>query len=231
MPGGRKIHPKDQKFKRIRALRCYEMVKEMLACGYPAPSVADFIKQQGEYEGVSKKSLVVMLNNFRSESILPLDVLTNRMPHIIIEAKKQYTDKLEELRRMEIQYEAMLYRFDLIHARERHFGVIDPESRASNREITDLLFKMHKMKMDLGISGQKADGTTTVSPERLEEIRQRYGDAAARAMADPVSRAKVLSMMRSIQDAVTYDEEKEMDGETIDIEGEEEEKNEITVVE
>ncbi len=196
------------KFVRLKALRCFQTVHEMLSHGYPAPGVARFIQSNGEYRDVGERSLAEQLKLYRSE-ILPVDILTTRIPHVIIEAKKQYTDKLEDLRRLDDQYEAMKYRFDAGHAKERMGGYHDPNVDRTGKSVLDLIWRMHAIRMDLGISGQRQLGSLTVSPERLEEIRQKYGEGAARAMADPVSRARVLAVLRAAQDRATM-----TDGET-----------------
>jgi len=211
---GRAIVKKD-KHTRLKKLKCFDRVEEMLSHGHPAPRVAKFIRDQGEYTKVTEGHLINVLKAYRNE-ILPADVLTTRHPHVIIEAKKAYTDKLEELRRLDVQFEALLYRFDMAHAEERANGFVDPQVDKIHKSILDTIRTMHSMKMDLGISGQRNIGTLHISAERLEEIKQQHGSAAARAMADPVSRARVLAYLRAAQDAAVL--------QTIDAEFEETKK-------
>jgi hypothetical protein len=64
--------------------------------------------------------------------------------------------------------------------------------------LVELVAKMHDIKMDLGLTGSRDLGTLTVSQERLEEIRSRYGEGAARAFADPVQRAQVLGLLKRV---------------------------------
>lgn len=211
--------PKDivqrEKFTRLKKLRCFQRVHDMLSYGYPATHVSKFIRDQGEYLDVTERSLTEVLKRYRTD-ILPHDVLTRRMPHIVVEARKQYTDKLEDIRRLDVQLEALLYRFDLAHANERDTGMCDPQVDKIHKSILDTIRTMHMIRMDLGISGQRHLGTLTVSAERLEEIRQKYGDKAAKAMADPVSRARVLSYLRAVRDAASL-KEMEDRGEIIDV--------------
>jgi hypothetical protein len=206
---------KREKFSKIKKLRCFQRVHEMLSHGYPAPGVANFIREQGEYLHVKEQSLIEVLRKYRQE-ILPADVLVTRQPHVIIDARKQYTDKLEELRRMDDLYEALKYEFDVGHAQFRMHGFSDQEHRHTAKALMDLIYKMHMVKMDLGISGQRNLGTITVSPERLEEIRLKYGDKAAKAMSDPVSRARVIAYLKAAQDAAGL-KAKEDAGEIIDV--------------
>ncbi len=195
----RKIQARE-KFVRLKKLRCFKRVHDMLAYGYPASEVARFIQRNGEYREIKERSLAEQLKLYRQQ-ILPADTLATRQPHIIIEAKKKYTDRLEDLKRMELQYEALLWRFDMLHAMERDTGVLDPMVDQVHRSILATLTQMHRTKMDLGISGQRQLGTITVSAERLEQIKEKYGDATARVMADPVSRARVIAYLRKAQDA------------------------------
>lgn len=190
---------KPEKFRRIKNLRCFEQVREMLTFGYPASKVARFIWDQGESKDIKFQSLIENLICYRRE-ILPADVLVKRQPHVIINAKKQYTDKLEELKRMDDLYDALKHRFDSINAEWQMTGSADPEFLKTAQSIMNLVYKMHGIKMDLGISGARNLGTLTVSAERLAEISDKYGDGAARAMADPVSRARVLACLQRAQD-------------------------------
>jgi hypothetical protein len=209
----------EKKYSRLKKLRCYPKVHEMLCAGYPAPGVADFIQSQGESTDIKKTSLIVALNKYRQD-LLPADILSTRMPHVIIQAKKQYTDKLEDLKRMDNIFEALLYQFDALHADYRMTGGLHPAFNQTVREIKDLIYKMHLMKIDLGISGQRNVGSGVVSVERLEEVRQKYGDAAARALQDPVKRTKVMAFWNKISDAAQLKEKEEMlkNSEIIDVE-------------
>jgi len=211
---GRAIQKKE-KYRKIKQLRCFAAVHEMLCCGYPVSHVAQYIHQQGEYKTAKLNSLTQQLQLYRRD-ILPADILTTRRPHVIVSAREQYTDKLQELRRLDVQFEALLYRFDLEHARERELGVTSLSVDRIERSIYDCVRLMHQIKMDLGISGQRHLGTLTVSAERLEEIKEKYGEGAARAMADPVSRARVLAYLKKAQDAAML-KEREEKGTEIDV--------------
>jgi hypothetical protein len=203
---------KGKKFSNIKALRCFDRVHEMLSYGYPAKTVAKYIIEQGEYTWVTFNSLKEMIGQYRREEILPRDVMACRMPDIMLSAKKTYTDKLEDLRRMDLLHEKVLSRLDREMAKEDDSGVTDIVVDRMVRELLKIETAMHQAKMDLGISGQRHIGTLTVSPERLAEIRDRYGEGAASAMADPVSRARVLAVLKAAQDrADMMDKDEEED--------------------
>jgi hypothetical protein len=188
-----------EKFVRFKGLRCFKRAHDMLSYGYPAPVVARFIRGQGEYKDVTERSLIEQLKRYRRD-ILPSDTIASRQPHIVVEARKKYTNRLEELERLELQYEALLWRFDMLHARERDTCIVDPAADRVHKSILATLGQMHRVKMDLGISGQRQSGTVTMSAERLEQIRAKYGDATAEVMRDPVSRARVIAILKKAQD-------------------------------
>lgn len=189
------------RFHRIKQLRCFDRVHDMLCYGYPAPEVAKFIKSQGEYNTANVRSLAETLKRYRRKEILPSDVLARRRPDIIIEAKKAYSDKLEELRQLELLLNGTLYRYDLQSAREMESGAYDQAVDRIGKEVRDILRTMHGIKMDLGISGQRQLGTLNLSAERIDEIKEKYGSGPAKVMADPVSRARVIAYMRAAEDA------------------------------
>lgn len=189
----------EKKFARIESLKCFKEVYDRLVCGYPLSAVTRFIQnEKAECQDVPYDTLYGQLKRYRKR-ILPEDILSRRQPHIFVEAHKRYADKLEELRRLDVQYEGLMYRFDLTHAEERISGVINPQVDKINKSIVDTIRSMHNIKMDLGINGQRNLGSVYISEERLAEIREKHGDKAAKAMADPVSRARVLGALDLIR--------------------------------
>jgi len=215
-----KNRAKPGRHNRIKNLRCFQQVHEMLSHGYPAPAVAKFIWEQGESKDVKRGSLIEMLSYYRRE-LLPKDVLVTRQPHIIISAKKQYTDKLEELKRLDDLYDALKFRFDVINADFQMTGYADPEFLKNATAIMNLIHKMHSIKMDLGINGSRDLGTLSVTAERLAEIGDKYGDGAQRAMSNPVSRARVLACLQRAQDvAMLRGKTESQEGQVIDVQAE-----------
>jgi hypothetical protein len=188
-----------RRFQRLRALRCWDEVQEQLLAGYPVPEVARFIQEEeGEYRDVKRGSLVDMLRQYISEELSLADLIAPRLPNLIVKANKEFGERLEDLRRMERVYEAMLYRLDLAHGRERRTGEISPDVDRQAKVVIDLIRQMHEIKMDLGLTGSRDLGTLTVSEERLAEIREKYGEGAAQAFADPVQRAQVLGLLKRV---------------------------------
>lgn len=184
-------------FERIKKLRCHQEVYERLCAGYPCPEVARYIQEdEGEYTDVGRPSLTEMLRDYANREILLTDLIAPRLPHVVVKAHREFNDRMEDLRRLERAYEALLYRFDLSHGEERRNGKINADVDRQAKVLLDYISRMHDIKMDLGLTGSRDLGTLTVSAERLAEIREKYGEGAARAFADPVSRAKVLGLIK-----------------------------------
>lgn len=196
---GRSKKPIEDKYARIKNLKCFQEVYERICAGYPMPDIARYVQmEEGESLDIKRDSLVRELRYFAEEEIVGVDLIAPRLPHIVVKAKKEFSERLEDLRRLERAYEAILYRFDLVHGRERMTGVIEPDVDRQAKVLIDLVSKMHDIKMDLGLTGSRDLGSLTVSAERLAEVRERYGEGAARAFADPVQRAQVLGLLKRV---------------------------------
>jgi hypothetical protein len=186
-------------FERIKKLRCHREVYERLCAGYPCPEVARYIQEdEGECLDMVRRSLSEILRQYAEREIVGVDLIAPRLPHLVVKAQKEFGDRMEDLRRLERAYEALLYRFDLSHGEERRNGKVNPDVDRQAKVLMDYISRMHDIKMDLGLTGSRDLGTLTVSAERLAEIRDKYGEGAARAFGDPVSRAKVLGLLRRV---------------------------------
>jgi len=189
-----------KKFERIKSLRCYDQVEEMIYSGYPMSAVAHYIQNRmGEYQHVKRVSLMEMLRLYREHLKEKGGLVQRSLPRVFLQAEKKFSDKLEELKRLEERYQAMEYRFDVMHAEERMTGVINPQVDKIDRRMCEIITKMHGIKMDLGLVGSRDLGTINISAERLEYVRSRYGEGAAKALDDPVSRGRVLAALNAIK--------------------------------
>jgi len=189
------------KFKRIRSLKCYNQVEEMLYAGYPPSGIANYIQvRMNEYRDVKRASLIDMLQRFR-QSLKEGGLVRSTLPRVFSDAEKKFANKMKNLERLEDQYLAMQYRFDVLHAEERMTGQINPKVDKIDRRMEQIISKMHTIQMDLGLVGSRDLGTITVSAERVEFIKNKYGEKAAQAFADPVSRGRVLAALNAIKRA------------------------------
>jgi hypothetical protein len=188
-----------EKFHRIKGLDCYEEVEEMLYAGYPTSAVAEFIqKQNREYVDVRRKSLEEMLRLFR-ESLSDGVAIASTLPRQFIKAQQNFANKMAELEILGEMLQSQLYRFDVAHAHERMENLIDSQVEKQIDGITKTIMKIHSIKMDLGLIGSRDLGTITVSAERLEYIKNKYGEKAAKAFDNPVSRGRVLAALSAMR--------------------------------
>lgn len=189
------------KFKRIRTLRCYEYVEDMLYAGFPPSAVADYIQtRMHEYRDVKKTSLIEMLKRYR-DSLKDAGLVCSTLPRAFVKAEKNFTNKMKELERLEDMYQAQQYRFDVAHGNERISGFLDPVVDKIEKGMRDIAMSMHRIKMDLGLVGSRDLGTITVTAQDEEYIKNKYGDGAAKAFADPVSRGRVLAALGALKRA------------------------------
>ncbi len=185
---------------RIANLRCYETVHDMVCAGYPLTAIANLIQDKmQEYLDVPKQAVVMALHRYRESLKDSGDLVQGAMPRVFVEAKKKFSNKMQELERLEDMILVLQYRIDLAHGVERIANAVDPGVDRMTREFTNVVARMHDIKMDLGLVGSRDIGTITVSAERLEEVRLKYGDNAAKAYADPVSRNRVLAAIGAIR--------------------------------
>lgn len=188
---------RSEKFTKIKQLRCLDDIEFRLLCGHPTSEVARYIQQErGEYLDVTLASLGNALGRYR-QTLVPADVILMTLPPSIMKKSEDFTDKLKILKRMERLYRIYEYRLDLAHGHERMEGVMNDNVTRMGREIRELLFRMHSVTMDLGLVGSRDLGTVAISPERLEQIRDKYGDESAEAYSDPVSRGRIFSAVKA----------------------------------
>ncbi len=185
---------------RILLLRCHSVVHDMVCAGYPLPAIANLIQDKmQECLELDKQVLVVNLWRYRQSLKEGGTLVEAALPRVFWEAKKTFSNKMQELERLEETIMILQYRIDLAHAAERISNAIDPAVDRMVREFTNVVARMHDIKMDLGLVSSRDLGTITVSAERLEAVRLKYGEKAASAYADPVSRNRVLAAINAIR--------------------------------
>jgi hypothetical protein len=189
-----------QRFARIKALRCHQEVYERLVAGYPPSEVARFLQEdENEYTDITRRSLGELLRRYTAAEIAPIELIAPRLPRTVARAQQEFDDRLRDLRRLEAAYEALAYRLALAHGAERRHGTVNPAVDRQIRVLVDLIVKMHTIKLALGLTGERLAGDSEPSAERIEEVRQRYGDPAARAFADPAQRAQVFALLKRVR--------------------------------
>lgn len=179
------------KHSKVKKLKCIEKVDEMLLSGFPPSAVAKFIQEEGEYLDVKRTSLVTTIYEYREKMGLS-EVVAIQLPHWAAKKARTFADRLEDLQRLDRAYSLQEQRVDIQAAEEIMSGKRDDDLSKEIRALVDIPMKMHRMRMDLGLSGSRDLGTLVISPEKLAEIEDKYGPEAAKTYANPVSRGRIL---------------------------------------
>lgn len=184
--------PTQEKFWRIKALKCYPQVYKMLMVGKPAPVIALYIQdERNEYTDVKLNSLATMLSEFRRAE-LGNGVLFDRMPHLVVSAAREFTDRLAELKELENLLDMQHARLDDAHGDVLMTGEKNPHIEKMEKALQDTIRLTHQIKMDLNLTGSRDLGTLTIAAEKMEELHQRYGQAGDKVFASPASRGRML---------------------------------------
>lgn len=195
--------PTQEKFWRIKSLKCYPKVHAMLIVGKPAMSVALYIQDdRGEYTDIKVESLEAILNEYR-RSALGSGAALDRIPHLKASAAREFTDRLAELKLLHNLLDMQLSRIDDAFGDEQlKRGEKNTHIDKMFKEIRDTANLIHQIKMDLNLTGSRDLGTLTIAPERMEEMRAKYGDAATRPLDSALSRGRMLAAMRAARQYV-----------------------------
>lgn len=182
----------------LHGLVCWPEVEMRLLAGVPLMEVARFIQQECREAAQYTCSTLESYLRSQRQALLPEGQV--RQGHRVA-AEKEFGDRLAQLRRLERLYQDLEFRWDLVHGAERVSGAINPDADRMVKDLVAVVAKQHEIVMDLGLFGSRDLGTMMVSPERLEELRQRYGEGAAQAYADPVSRGRIAAVLRAAMTA------------------------------
>lgn len=201
MEGTTVSNPRGKKGKRgrrsrLEELKCFSEVEELICSGFPATAIAKYIqKDQQECTDITYRSLEEYVRRYRNNLIDNGVMVQYLLPKAFEKVKNQFSDRLQELRRTEARYLVMERRFYDLLLKERVDGQTIPYLDRIHKSMLDLERFMHDVKMDLGLAGSRDLGTLTVSAERAEYIKHKYGEGAAKAFRDPVSRGRVLAAL------------------------------------
>jgi len=197
----RKLLKEQKKHKRIKALRCKSQIDEMFYAGFPVPHIAKYIQERmGESRDVTRKSMTILLYRYKEDLNKGMMVRAS-LPRMFNEAEETFSSKLGELQRLENTYRELEYHFDVLAAESRINQTFRSQLLPVAREMRSVVKDMHTIKMDLGLVGSRDLGTLTVSAEKEAFVKDRYGEAAAKAFKEPVSRGRVLAALGAIKRA------------------------------
>jgi len=188
-------NPKQEKFFKLRRLKCFREVDRRVKHGYPIVDIARYIHEDhGEYQKIKRTSLERVIRDYR-DSLPPGEKAAHSMPQTFLKAKAEVEDGLNELGEMKWAYEQQKKRVEAMIATEETLPIRMP-SRAMVREInvaSVMLVRSAKLKMDLGLSKRHL-GSLTVEAELSAWAEEKFGRRVAEVVKDPESRRKVISI-------------------------------------
>jgi hypothetical protein len=184
-------------YARIRSLKCFVDVEEMLVSGYAAHRVADFIqKERGELTDIGRDYLAGQLTEFRNTELKPVQILSAHMTKVVEKAKGEFEDRLDDLRRLDKIYHLQMNRVDIGHELEKRLKILNKSLSGEIMNVASIIGQMHGIKMALGMHKEtSSQGTIAMRYEIVDGARRRFGDDVADALMKPESRNRVLGVL------------------------------------
>jgi hypothetical protein len=173
-------------------------VYDKLIEGYPCSEVARFIQDEcKEYTDVTRGSLITQLNDFRS-TIPKAEILSKKMPEVLLKAKEQVDKGLEELKELERLYRKQMERIEIDLGTEKQIKKLMPSMTAEIRAAREILESYAQIKMDLGLNTRHLGKVEVDGSISADAIAKFGSEAVARVLAAPESRRKVLSLAQKM---------------------------------
>lgn len=190
-PSKKRSLPKDST-SRLRALRCFPRVDELVRAGVFARTIAEFVQDEsGEYLDVSFDTVVRTVRRYREQ----LEKAGIRAAQEVEAGKGDDADPLFELYEMGRNYRQLKGRIDMEVATETQLNKLFSTTHKEYGEARVLLDTILERKTKLGIIGKDMD--------RQKQNQGIVGSMAGRldygAVVDnPSSRQKVLSIVEML---------------------------------
>jgi len=184
-----------EKHKRVKALKCFTEVHEMITTGWPLTEIAQHVQQlKGESADVTEDALVWALGDYRKD--LPPGTLVQKvLPKVFHQAAKELADGLDALAELEKLYKLQMKRVEIDHAVETKIQKLMPNMTAEIRMAKDILESYADMQMDLGLVNRRL-GTVDVDASNLTTAAANYGkDSVKQVIENPQSRRKLLGLV------------------------------------
>lgn len=192
---------RDSRFKKLRALACYQEVYSRICAGWPLAQVARFIQEERrEYTSISRHGLEQQLAEFR-KGMPPGDLVQKRFPDVFDKAKEKVEKGIDELKELEELYRIQMHRVGVDFATEKGIKKLLPSMTAEIREARAILKDMAELKLEMGVLGRAPKGVDVnvgvdIEATLSEETIAKFGDGAVgEVLKDPESRRRVLGVV------------------------------------
>lgn len=186
------------RFKKLRALKCFDEVHRRILQGWQLPALARYIQEEEkEYLEISFESLVCALKDYR-ESIPPGELIQERMPQVFEKAAVEVQQGLDELTELEELYRTQRKRIDIDFALERSMGKLFPSMTQEMRTAREILSTIAELKMDLGLANRRL-GTVDIDAHITAHVEGRYSNPRlAAVLANPEKRQRLLGIAKQL---------------------------------
>jgi hypothetical protein len=196
------LQSRDNRFPKIRSLKCFQEVYDRICSGWALTEVARFIQEERrEYLDATRQGLAQNLADFR-KSIPAAHLVQKRFPEVYDAAKERVEAGVRELDELEELYRIQKARIDIDHTTEKAIKKLMPSMTGEIREARQLLESMAELKMEMGIinrapkTGPGVNVSVEVEAKLSEEVSSQFGSPAVEnVMKNPESRRRVMGVV------------------------------------
>lgn len=204
---------RDRRYERLRALECFDTVRQFILDGWNPSDVARYIQEEeGECRDISRDTLQNLVTSYRG-SIPPAELAERRIPKVMQAAREKVREGICELDELIWLFRVQKERIGIDLTIERSLKKLMPSMAVEVRVAKELLESIANLKMDLGLN-ERHLGTLGVDSQIPQMVQQAGGTVdAATVLQNPEKRQKLLRIANSFarlteraehdQDAVT----------------------------
>jgi len=185
----------------LKACRCFPEVDRRLRLGWSSIDLCKMI--QGEYKEMAdlgESYIKRLIDQYRHTIPAAELVLTSMNPIVARNAQKKLDTGLDELKELERLYNLQMSRIKIDADNETKINKLFPTTGREVFYAVKILKQSAELKADLGIYKRQL-GSMEITAQGAIDVGRRYkDDGIGRAMTDPDSRRKVLSMVETLME-------------------------------
>jgi len=180
-------------YKRILGLACFDVVMQMILCGYPIPTVADFIQNtKGESTDIKRSSLVTILSEFRTT--IPVGEITAPFkPKRILDIQKDFSDAEQDLKDLSWAIDMLKQNVEAAYQAVCDSGYPSKSLQVDLDTMSRMILRRHEIKMDLGFGKGRNLGSLTVYPAIMRRVHDKHGVLFDEIIGNPEKLSQVVS--------------------------------------
>jgi len=183
---------------RIRSLKCFEVVREMLLSGIPPVEVARQVQILGEMTQISLDTVRVHMEHFRAT--LPKALMVARVnPAHYVASRKKVDATIDSIQVLSDLTEKMMKRIDIGMAREKAMNFLLPNMEKQFTVCMELACRIHEMKKNIGFNEQTLEVVDkAVAVSRVDWDKTYSKPGLNEVMSNPESRVRVIRFIEDM---------------------------------